>query len=168
MTGDKPDENIRTPMQWDSSNNAGFTTGTPWEAVNTDFTMINVAAQTDDPSSLLAHYRMLIDLRNQYTALQTGAYYSVETANRRVYSVLRVEGDQAILVLINLANTETTDFALSLASSSLHGEYQITSLLGAGDFANLICYDLGGFTGYIPLPNLPANGNYILLLEQVP
>jgi glycosidase len=168
MTGDKPDENIRTPMQWDDSNNAGFTAGTPWEAVNADFTTINVAAQTNDPTSLLSHYRTLISLRNQYSALQTGAYFSVETANRRVYSVLRVEGDQAILVVINLANTETTDYALSLASSSLQGEYQVTSLLGSGGFVNLVCDELGGFTGYIPIPNLPANGNYILLLERVP
>lgn len=168
MAGDKPDEMIRTPMQWDSSSGAGFTTGTPWEAINPDYTSINVAAQAGDTTSLLAHYRAVIALRNQYSALRTGEYYSVETGNRRVYAVLRVDGDQAILILINLANSETTDYTLSLASSSLQGEYQIFALLGEGEFSGLTCGEQGNFSGYIPLLNLPANGNYILLLEQVP
>ncbi|HWQ47089.1 MAG TPA: alpha-amylase family glycosyl hydrolase, partial [Longilinea sp.] len=168
MNGDKPDEMIRTPMQWTGLSGAGFTTGTPWEAVNEDYISINVAAQTDDASSLLSHYRQIIALRNQYSALRTGEYYSVETGNRRVYAVLRIDGDQAILILINLANSESTDYALSLESSSLRGEYQLTPLLGDGEFTNLICGEQGEITGYIPLANLPANGNYIILLERVP
>ena len=60
MTGQKPDEMIRTPMQWDATEDAGFTDGTPWEPVNADHTTVNVAAQQDDPESLLNHYRTLL------------------------------------------------------------------------------------------------------------
>jgi glycosidase len=68
MSGSKPDELIRTPMQWTGEHGAGFTTGTPWEPVNNDFDVINVAKQTGDSSSLLEYYRSLIHLRNNHTA----------------------------------------------------------------------------------------------------
>ncbi len=57
-------DNARTPMQWDASPGAGFTSGTPWLAVNPNASQINVAAQRDDPDSVLAHYRRLIALRH--------------------------------------------------------------------------------------------------------
>ena len=73
MTGAKPDEMIRTPMQWSAAANAGFTTGTPWELLNPDYARgVNVAAQIEDPISLLSYYRTLIQLRNSHPALQTG------------------------------------------------------------------------------------------------
>jgi len=55
MQGQKPDEDLRLPMQWSNASNAGFTTGAPWRAPNKDYTTVNVAAQTDDPNSLLNH-----------------------------------------------------------------------------------------------------------------
>ena len=57
MLGKKPDELIRTPMQWSAEANSGFTSGTPWEALNDDYAKKNAAAQLKDPASLLAHYR---------------------------------------------------------------------------------------------------------------
>ena len=60
MLGEKPDEHIRTPMQWDASANAGFTSGTPWEAVNPDPSDVNVESELADPSSLLNRYRTLL------------------------------------------------------------------------------------------------------------
>ncbi len=59
-------DNARTPMQWDASPGAGFTTGTPWIAINPNHADINVAAQRDDPQSVLAHYRRLIALRKRH------------------------------------------------------------------------------------------------------
>ncbi|HVH24223.1 MAG TPA: alpha-glucosidase, partial [Pseudonocardia sp.] len=58
-------DNARTPMQWDASPHAGFTTGTPWLPVNPDHREWNAAAQRDDPASVLAHYRKLIELRHE-------------------------------------------------------------------------------------------------------
>ena len=74
MTGTKPDPNIRTPMQWSAEHAAGFTTGTAWGSVNRNYTEVNVAAQTDDPASLLSYYRTLIHLRNNHAALRVGEY----------------------------------------------------------------------------------------------
>ena len=70
MSGAKPDELIRTPMQWSNDSGAGFSNGTPWEPINDDFPIVNVNAQAGDPTSLLEHYRALIQLRNAHPALQ--------------------------------------------------------------------------------------------------
>ncbi|HRF97026.1 MAG TPA: hypothetical protein PLZ51_17580, partial [Aggregatilineales bacterium] len=73
MVGVKPDPDIRTPMQWESSANGGFTTGTPWRPVNADVLQgVNVAAQKLDLSSLFNHYKSLIQLRNNHEALRGG------------------------------------------------------------------------------------------------
>jgi len=60
MIGAKPDETIRTPMQWSAKPGGGFTSGTPWESPQSDWMTKNVAAQAPDPASLLNHYRRLI------------------------------------------------------------------------------------------------------------
>ena len=63
LTGQKPDADIRRPMRWTAGTNAGFSTGTPWEALGSGPAQANVAAESADPASLLAHYRRLIALR---------------------------------------------------------------------------------------------------------
>lgn len=67
-------ENARTPVQWDSSENAGFTTGTPWFPVNPNYTQINVAAQLNDPDSVLNFYKKLLHLRKQHEVFIYGDY----------------------------------------------------------------------------------------------
>src|SRR5258708_32122194 len=69
MTGDKPDERLRTPMQWSGSANAGFTKGAPWETPQADWATTNVAAEENDPNSLLTLTRQLIHLRESSAAL---------------------------------------------------------------------------------------------------
>jgi glycosidase len=72
MTGDKPDERIRTPMQWSAQPGAGFTRGTPWQPLQADSERTHVAAQDDDPGSLLNLNRRLIHLRASNRALALG------------------------------------------------------------------------------------------------
>jgi alpha-glucosidase len=67
----------RTPMQWDQSPNAGFTAGTPWLPVANDYRAVNVAAEREDPTSVLTLYRRLIALRRAEEALAVGSYASV-------------------------------------------------------------------------------------------
>ena len=62
-------DNARTPMQWDASEHAGFTTGTPWLAVNPNHVEINAAAERADPDSVFHHYRRLIELRHAEPAV---------------------------------------------------------------------------------------------------
>jgi glycosidase len=64
MNGKKPDERIRTPMQWSAEANAGFSTSPPWESLQSDYTQINVSAESVDPASLWSHDRSLVQLRN--------------------------------------------------------------------------------------------------------
>ncbi len=78
MVGVKPDEMIRTPMQWDATEHAGFTTGTPWEPVNDDYTSVNVATQQADPDSLLRHYQRLLTIRREHPALSIGALQALQ------------------------------------------------------------------------------------------
>jgi len=114
MTGRKPDEDIRLPMQWTSDENAGFTPRTPWRALAADYQQFNVAAQNEDLDSLLNHYRELTRLRKEHPALSVGEITLLETGNSGVYAALRNSADQKILVLVNLKGTPISDYQLSL------------------------------------------------------
>ena len=102
MTGQKPDEMIRTPMQWSAEENAGFSAGTPWEPVNGDYAEKNVAAQAQDPASLLSHYRALIHLRAGHPALQMGDYSPVDSTDAGLLAFLRASDEETVLVILNL------------------------------------------------------------------
>ena len=70
MLGTKPDPEIRTPMQWSTDDNAGFSSVEPWQPINPDWETVNVELQTDTPTSILSQYRTLIQVRNQHVALR--------------------------------------------------------------------------------------------------
>jgi alpha-glucosidase len=91
----------RTPMQWDDTPNAGFTTGTPWLPVGD--TRMNVAAQRRDPDSLLALYRRLIALRHATPALRRGSYRSLDGCPPDVFAYVREEGTSRAFIAANFA-----------------------------------------------------------------
>jgi glycosidase len=131
MSGSKPDEEIRRPMQWTSGPNAGFTTGTPWEALDTNIAMANVAKESADPQSLLAHYRSLIQIRNDHSALRDGEFYIVDSGNSALYAALRMNKEETVLVLINLSDQPISDFGLTLKDAVLtDGTYKAETLVG--------------------------------------
>ena len=82
-------DNARTPMQWDSSANAGFTEGTPWIGVNPNYTEINASAQTDDETSVFAYYRELIRLRHTLPVMVEGRFQLIQPDNKQVYAYTR-------------------------------------------------------------------------------
>jgi alpha-glucosidase len=93
----------RTPMQWDATANAGFSTAEPWLPLAEDFRTKNVAAQRGDPKSVLGLYRRLIDLRRSEPALTVGAYTPVEVSEGSdVVAYVRREGSSRLLVALNL------------------------------------------------------------------
>ena len=169
MTGTKPDEYIRTPMQWSAEANAGFTTGTPWIAVNPDYPEVNVTTELEQPDSLLNWYRSLLQLRNASPALLYGDTYPVNSSSPAVYSVLRVSRGEVLLVVLNLGDEAVTDLCLKLAKGPLSGEYQSSILLDApantSAPAGLTANANGGFDAYTPLPNLPAHASLVIKLE---
>ena len=91
----------RTPMQWDGSPGAGFSTGDPWLPVGRDAATVNVAAQRDDPASMLSLYRRLVWYRRGSAALRFGDYASLPDAPDGCYAYLRVADDERLLVALN-------------------------------------------------------------------
>ncbi len=165
MEGIKPDNQIRTPMQWSSAAFAGFSTVEPWQPVNPDWETVNVATETDSDSSLLSMYRTLILARNQHIALRVGDFQVINTGNDALYSFLRVSAEESVMVLINLKNEPITDYFLSLIDSRLKaGKYQPIPIVGMGEFSPVTFNPQGGFTSYQPLPQIPAFSVMILQL----
>ena len=101
MIGPKPDEQIRTPMQWSNEPRVGFTTGTPWEAPQTDWSVTNVQAQDGNAGSLLNHYRRLIHLRSGHPALGTGGLDVGTASDGAVAVFVRRSPGETILIAVN-------------------------------------------------------------------
>jgi oligo-1,6-glucosidase len=95
-------DNARTPMQWDATPGAGFTTGEPWIAIDPGHAEVNVAAQQSDPRSVLSHYRRLIALRRAEPAVVHGRYALVE-GDPRLWIYRRETGDARLLVVCNFS-----------------------------------------------------------------
>lgn len=95
-------DNSRTPMQWDATKNAGFSSNTPWLKVNPNYLYINVAEQEQDSGSVLNFYRRLIALRKAEPILVYGEYDLVLEKDTQIYAYTRSLEDQKILVICNL------------------------------------------------------------------
>jgi len=166
MVGMKPDEDIRTAMQWSNQTNAGFTSGQPWR-INDDYRgNISVSYQTDDPTSLLSWYRQLIHLRNDHVALRVGDTYivDVETDSNAIFSMLRISDEEALLVLVNLAGAQVDVYSLGLDEDQLpDGAYRLVSLLDDTMVSGFEVVD-GAISGYVPVETLEA---YQVLVLQV-
>ena len=94
-------DNCRTPMQWDDSQNAGFTTGTPWLDVNPNYVEINAAAQVDDPNSVFSYYRELIRLRHEMPIVVYGSYKPLLEDSESIWAYERKLDGQTITVACN-------------------------------------------------------------------
>ena len=99
----------RTPMQWDDSTNAGFTTGTPWLPVPPTYTTVNANAADRDPDSLLAWYRKLIQLKKTDPVMAHGANVMLDSENTKVLSWMRqLPGASPIVVSVNFTAVPQT------------------------------------------------------------
>ena len=101
-------DNARTPMQWDSSPGAGFTTGKPWLAVNPNYKEINAAREESDPASVLNYVRTLIKLRAQTPAFIYGDYQDLDPQNDKIYAYSRSLGENKYLVIENFSSSPVT------------------------------------------------------------
>jgi oligo-1,6-glucosidase len=111
-------DNSRTPFQWDSTRNAGFTTGTPWIKVNPDHVTVNTAAQEKDPHSILNYFRQIVRLRKDNLVLVYGKYKLVDKDNPDVYAYTREGYGKKMLIVLNFKAhiaTANTGFDLSRA-----------------------------------------------------
>ncbi len=163
--GAKPDENIRLPMQWTET--GGFSvddTAVLWRDYFRDYETRNVAAQLDDPDSILSHYRRLIHLRNAEPALRTGSWQLVASDESTVYAAVRQTDDDTLLIIINLGRNEVDTYALTLDNLGLTVGTAVEIFAGntAVDAPTLTAS--GGFENYTPLP-LPAYSTFVIRLE---
>jgi oligo-1,6-glucosidase len=119
-------DNARTPMQWDSSPHAGFTTGTPWLAVNPNHTEINAAAAAADPDSVYHHYRKLAELRHTEPAVVDGDFTMLLPHDERLYAFTRRLGDTSLLVIGNFS-AETVRAEIDDAAAWASAELVLTN-----------------------------------------
>lgn len=96
-------DNARTPMQWDDSANAGFTTGEPWLAVNQNYTKINAKDELADPDSVFHYYQKLIALRKSHDIIVYGKYELWMPEDAHIFAYTRTYGDEKLLVVCNFS-----------------------------------------------------------------
>ena len=101
----KSRDNARTPMQWDTSKHAGFTSATPWIAVNPNYTQINAKAQTADQNSVFHYYKKLITLRKQHPIIVYGSYELLLKESEQIFAYTRTLEQEKLLVVCNFTDT---------------------------------------------------------------
>ena len=102
-------DNARTPMQWDLTRHAGFTTGEPWLKVNPNhLTRISVQAQENDQFSVLNYFRKMARIRKDNLVLTYGSYNDIDTSNDQVYAYTRTNNKDIFLILLNFSTDEIT------------------------------------------------------------
>lgn len=172
MTGTKPDEQIRRPMQWRGGDDkVGFSEGRPWQEPALDFRERNVLDQEANPDSLLNHYRRLIHLRNQHEALRVGKWLPVESDNRKLYTFLRQSENETLLVLINLDDEPIEEYQLTLSDfalvdTSIDISENPTVVFGDGQATAPILNLDGGFSGYTPVSIIDSHSVVVIQFGQ--
>ncbi|MCM3665811.1 alpha-glucosidase [Mesobacillus subterraneus] len=102
----KARDNARTPMQWDGSEHAGFTTGTPWLKVNPNFIDINTEKALEDPNSIFYYYQKLIKLRKEHEIIVYGTYDLIVPDHEQIYAYTRKLGEEQLLVILNFSSED--------------------------------------------------------------
>jgi oligo-1,6-glucosidase len=109
-------DNGRTPVQWDDSPNAGFTTGEPWIEVNPNYTTINVSADRASDRSVFRHYQRLIRLRHENDVVALGDFELLEPDHPDLYALMRSRGGRRLLLVANASNDPLRLFPLRPAA----------------------------------------------------
>jgi glycosidase len=167
MSGVKPDEDIRRPMQWNGLNiSAGMSTGKPWRLPAIDYNEKNLANQVDDPESLFNHYRKLINMRNEHQALRTGEWTLIDTGSHKLYAYMRHTEEGVFIILVNVHPSDMSgdQYQLTLESGPLSGAVSAISLLGLGNPSPPEINDKGGFSNYVPFEKLPSQSFAVIQL----
>lgn len=113
-------DNARTPMQWDDTENAGFTTGTPWIKVNPNYKTINAKSQTSDKNSIFTYYKNLIAFRKEYPVFVDGDFEMLLEENEHLFVYKRTTEDAKLYVFCNFyGETETCDMLEEMQDKKL-------------------------------------------------
>ena len=113
-------DNARTPMQWDDTENAGFTTGTPWIKVNPNYKTINAKSQTSNKNSIFTYYKNLIAFRKEYPVFVDGDFEMLLEENEHLFAYKRTTEDAKLYVFCNFyGETETCDMLEEMQDKKL-------------------------------------------------
>ncbi len=118
-------DNARTPVQWDDSKNAGFTSGTPWIPVNPNYTEINAKAETADQDSVFHYYKKLIALRKQNPIIVYGKYEPLLKDSEELFVYTRTLGGEKLFVACNFTDKEAS---LSLPEEFIGSDRLISNM----------------------------------------
>ena len=99
-------DNARTPMQWNDGRNAGFTDGTPWFALNPNYTVINAENALEDKNSVFYYYQKLISLRKEYQVFLDGSFTLLLPKDEKIFAYVRKNEDSELLVCVNFTDEE--------------------------------------------------------------
>ena len=100
-------DSARTPVQWDDSDNAGFSTSKPWFYVNENYKEVNVNKQENDENSILNFYRKAIKIRKELNVIKNGNYKEYNKLSSKVYMYSREDSNQKVLVICSFSEKET-------------------------------------------------------------
>lgn len=123
-------DNARTPMQWDDSANAGFTTGTPWIKVNSNYKTVNAKQQTTDPDSVFSYYKELIRLRHENDIIVYGEYELLEPQNEELFIYTRTWNNEQLMVLCNFTDKDVVIPAAVMAQIPADAQVLISNHVG--------------------------------------
>jgi glycosidase len=170
MISGSDDPSKRTPMQWTSSVNAGFTTGTPWRAIPPSFTNFNVETMSADSSSLLNWYKNLIQIRKDNASLRRGKYYYMNSSNQSVYVFARNENvNQEIIIPIHNfsgSSVNNPNFFRTGFSGLPIGSYKLTDIITNND-AGVLTIAGNGDINCTPEISIPSYGTAILKTDKL-
>ena len=154
MIGTGDHQNIRRPMQWSNSVNAGFSNSVPWRSVANNYLTNNVETTLSDTNSLVNHYKKLIQIRNKYAALRKGNILMLENNSEEILSFARTFRNKTILINCNLSNNLAYPFLSLLKSSLPEGNYYLMDLFNNNELGTISINSQGGFENL----NLFSNG----------
>jgi hypothetical protein len=150
LTGVGDHLNIRTPMQWNGSNYAGFSNRSPWRSFAQDFKGNNVELQQGSDSSIWSHYQRIIDLRNNETSLQEGIYWPIKTNHSSLFTYARTHGKmnpyRYVLTLHNLGDTAINMVGRTSQTLLKPGTRYIQNALTGDDLGEIMVNDSGEIT----------------------
>ena len=139
-------DNARTPMQWDDSANAGFTSGTPWIDVNPNYITINTEAEKKDPDSVLNYYKAMIAFRKAHPVIVDGSFKEYYPDSDRIFTYVRENDSEMLYVILNFSATK---FALQIPEEiDIDGAEVAISNTGRKEFRGRV-FDLGPYEAVV-------------------
>ncbi|WP_019639578.1 alpha,alpha-phosphotrehalase [Paenibacillus fonticola] len=150
-------DNSRLPMLWDDSDQAGFTTGTPWIKIDERYPLINAKSQVEDPESIYHHYRLLIELRKSHKVLTDGAYDRLDEGHPQVFAYARRNTEQTLVVISNFSGEEVQFELPKRFAANLSAARSTELLLGNTEEAPELTESV----------KLPPYGSYMWIINTI-